>query len=115
MEEKSASELVRYGMGTGAHARSCKGGWSLAMGFAPVTAGGKLGLSQFEQLERSRGGPRVFKTLEALVACASRIGFKSVSIQCSEIAVRPPSEPSSPPVRVTREQARRLKQMARKK
>lgn len=103
MEERQAAELVEAGMGREAVARSCKGGWSLYMGIAPQTSQ-KRPMTQFFVLQRARGGPRVFKTLEALVACAARIGFLAVLVAASEIAVRPGSDG----VRVTRDQAKRL-------
>lgn len=110
MLERQATELVSFEMAQSATARPCKGGWSLYMVFATH----KRQLPKTVILDRSRGGPRVFKTLEALVACAARIGFREVSIPSGSMAVRPSAPPASSPVPVTREQARRLKQMARK-
>lgn len=54
MEERTAVELVKLGMGTSATARACKGGWSITMGFSP-DGSLRRGISQFVQLQRTRG------------------------------------------------------------
>lgn len=63
------------------YSRSCgafpiKGGWGLYYSIRKDKKGSPIAGT----LKRTRGGPRVFKTLEALVKVAGELGFERVEV-----------------------------------